>query len=318
MRGIAEYPTPETRRNYETPTLDQYERRRREECGLPKNILLTMQRDMDSFSKGRKRIARYILDHAERAASMTAGRLGELAQVSESTVVRFATELGYSGYPEMQKALQETLRSRLTAPERLRDADTRFPDLPGAVIRRDMETLRVAAQTSRTDFQNVVERILSARHVYILGVRTSSFVAQYLNFYLRFLLERVTLVRSSAAGEIFERLFRIAPGDLLIAISFPRYSPVTVNTVKFARDRGASIVAVTDNEQSPVHPLSDASLLVPCEMISFVDSMVAPLSMMNALLAELGRRLDTNASETFSRLEDIWNEYGVFGRTDEE
>ena len=286
---------------------------------MQKNILLAMERDMDSFSKGRKRIARYILDHAERAASLTAGRLGELAQVSESTVVRFATELGYGGYPEMQKALQETLRSRLTAPERLRDADTRFSDSPGGVIRRDMETLREAAsRANRDDFQNVVERILSARRVYILGVRTSSFVAEYLNFYLRFLLEQVTLVQSNAAGEIFERLFRIGPGDLMIAISFPRYSPVTVNTVKFARDRGASIVAVTDNAQSPVYPLSDASLLVPCEMISFVDSMVAPLSMMNALLAELGRRLDTNASETFSRLEDIWNEYGVFGRTDEE
>ena len=295
------------------------ERLTREGLRLPKNILLAMERDMDSFSKGRKRIARYILDHAERAASLTAGRLGELAQVSESTVVRFATELGYSGYPEMQKALQETLRSRLTAPERLRDADTRFSDLPGGVIRRDMETLReAAAKTSRADFENVVERILSARRVYILGVRTSSFVAEYLNFYLRFLLEQVTLVQSNAAGEIFERLFRIAPGDLMIAISFPRYSPVTVNTVKFARDRGASIVAVTDNAQSPVYPLSDASLLVPCEMISFVDSMVAPLSMMNALLAELGRRLDADASETFSRLEDIWNEYGVFGRTDEE
>ena len=295
------------------------ERLTREGLRLPKNILLAMERDMDSFSKGRKRIARYILDHAERAASLTAGRLGELAQVSESTVVRFATELGYGGYPEMQKALQETLRSRLTAPERLRDADTRFSDLPGGVIRRDMETLReAAAKTSRADFENVVERILSARRVYILGVRTSSFVAEYLNFYLRFLLEQVTLVQSNAAGEIFERLFRIGPGDVMIAISFPRYSPVTVNTVKFARDRGASIVAVTDNAQSPVYPLSDASLLVPCEMISFVDSMVAPLSMMNALLAELGRRLDADASETFSRLEDIWNEYGVFGRTDEE
>lgn len=286
---------------------------------MQKNILRVMEEGMDGFSKGRKRIARYILDHAERAASLTAGRLGELAQVSESTVVRFALELGYDGYPEMQQALRETLRSRLTAPERLRDADTRFSDLPGAAIRRDMETLRtLAARSDRTDFQDVAERILAARNVYILGVRTSSFVAGYLNFYLHFLLERVTLVQSNAAGEIFEQLFRIGPGDLMIAISFPRYSPVTVNTVKFARDKGASIVAVTDNAQSPVYSLSDASLLVPCDMISFVDSMVAPLSMMNALLAELGRRLDADASETFSRLEDIWNEQGVFGRTDEE
>ncbi|MBQ9493041.1 MAG: MurR/RpiR family transcriptional regulator [Oscillibacter sp.] len=278
-----------------------------------------MQQDMDRFSKGQKRIARYILDHPERAASMTAGRLGELAQVSESTVVRFASELGYGGYPEMQKALQEVLRSRLTAPERLRDADARFPDLPGAAIRRDMETLRqAAAQAVPDDFRRVADRILSARRVYILGARSSFFVAGYLYFYLHFLLEQVTLVRSNAAGEIFEQLFRIGPGDVMIAISFPRYSLVTVNTVKFARDRGASIVAVTDNVQSPVYALSDAPLLVPCEMISFVDSMVAPLSMMNALLIELAHRLDADASETFSRLETIWNEYGVFGRADEE
>ncbi|MBQ7680709.1 MAG: MurR/RpiR family transcriptional regulator, partial [Oscillibacter sp.] len=140
----------------------------------------------------------------------------------------------------------------------------------------------------------------------------------YLNFYLHFLMEQVTLVQSNAAGEIFEQLFRIGPGDVMIALSFPRYSPVTVNTVKFARDRGASIVSVTDNVQSPVYALSEASLLVPCEMISFVDSMVAPLSMMNALLVELAHRLNADASEAFSRLEDIWNEYGVFGRTDEE
>ncbi|MBR4546016.1 MAG: MurR/RpiR family transcriptional regulator [Oscillibacter sp.] len=286
---------------------------------VQKNILRILEQDMERFSKGQKRIARYILDHAEHAAALTAGRLGELAQVSESTVVRFASELGYGGYPEMQRALQDTLRSRLTAPERLRDADTRFSDLPGAAVRRDMETLRlVAAQSSRDDFRRVVEKILSARHVYILGVRSSSFVAGYLNFYLHFLLEQVTLVQSNAAGEIFEQLFRIGAGDVMIAISFPRYSPVTVNTVKFARDRGASIVAVTDNVQSPVHALSDASLLVPCEMISFVDSMVAPLSMMNALLVELAHRLNADASEAFSRLEDIWNEYGVFGRADEE
>lgn len=285
------------------------------------NVLRVMERGMDGFSKGQKRIARYILDHAESAAFLTAGRLGELAQVSESTVVRFASELGYGGYPEMQKALQDTLRNRLTAPERFRDADAYFsgPDLPGAVLRRDMETLReTAAQASRNDFQRVADCILSARRVYLLGVRSSSFVAGYLNFYLHMLLERVTLVQSNAAGEIFEQLFRIGPDDALIAISFPRYSPVTVNTVKFARDRGASIIGVTDNASSPVYALSDAPLLVPCEMISFVDSMVAPLSMMNALLVELARRLDANASETFSRLEDIWNEYGVFGRSDDD
>ena len=154
--------------------------------------------------------------------------------------------------------------------------------------------------------------------LYILGVRTSSFVAGYLNFYLHLLSENVTLVQSNAAGEIFEQLLRIGPGDVMIAISFPRYSKVTMNTVKFARDRGATIVAITDNEISPVYQMAEAALLAPCEMISFVDSMVAPLSLINALLIAVGRRMRADVSRTFAELEGIWNEYGVFGKTDDE
>ena len=149
-------------------------------------------------------------------------------------------------------------------------------------------------------------------------MRSSYFVAGYLNFYMQLLSENVTLVQSNAAGEIFEQLFRIGPGDVLLAISFPRYSNVTVNTVKFARDRGATIVAITDNELSPVYQMSDAALLAPSEMISFVDSMVAPLSLINALLVAIGYRMGKDVSKTFGELEDIWNEYGVFGRTDDE
>ena len=288
---------------------------------MAKNILHTIESNLDTFSKGQKRIARYILDHADKAAFLTASRLGELAQVSESTVVRFATELGCGGYPEMQKALQDTLRTRLTAAQRFQEADGRFSrqDLLGAVVQSDMEKLRqMGAQSDRGAFDRAVERILRSRHVYILGVRSSSFVAGYLNFYMHLLREQVTLVQSNAAGEIFEQLFRIGPEDVMIAISFPRYSQVTVNTVKFARDRGASIIAVTDNALSPVYRFSDAPLLAPCEMISFVDSMVAPLSLMNALLVALAHRMGTDATDTFSRLEDIWNEYGVFGKMDEE
>lgn len=288
---------------------------------MSKHILRVLEDGIDGFSKGQRRIARYILAHPEQAAALTAFRLGELAQVSESTVVRFASELGYGGYPDMQKALRETLRSRMTAPQRVRDAGEYLagPDLLGTAVRRDMETLRdMAAQSDRDAFGRVADRILSARRVYILGVRSSSFVAGYLNFYLHFLLERVTLVQAAAAGEVFEQLFHIGPGDVLIALSFPRYSTVTVQAARMARDRGATIVAVTDNVSAPVYALSDAALLVPCAMLSFVDSMVGPLSMMNALLLEIGRRLGPDASDAFSRLEEIWNEYGVFGRTDEE
>ena len=276
---------------------------------------------MASFSKGQKRIAQYILEHYDKAAFMTASKLGALVEVSESTVVRFASELGYEGYPGMQRALQEMIRSRLTSTQRLQAADNRFSgqDMLGAVVQSDIEKLRdMAAQADRQEFDRVVGRIIGARHVYILGTRSSAYVAGYLHFYLHLLFEKVTLVQSNAAGEIFEQLFRIGPEDVVIAISFPRYSQVTVNTVKFARDRGAAIIAVTDNDLSPAYQLSDAALLAPCEMISFVDSMVAPLSLVNALLVALAHRLGADVSATFSQLEDIWNEYGVFGKMDDE
>lgn len=288
---------------------------------MAKSILHTIESNMDTFSKGQKRIAAYILENYDKAAFMTASRLGKLAEVSESTVVRFASELGYDGYPGMQRALQEMIRSRLTSTQRIQAADDLFGQrsvLP-AVVQSDIEKLRLmAGGFSQHEFDRVVDKILDCRHIYILGVRSSSFVAGYLNFYMHLLTENVTLVQSNAAGEIFEQLLRIGSGDVMLAISFPRYSKVTMNTVKFARDRGASIIAITDNKLSPVYQMADAALLAPCEMISFVDSMVAPLSLVNALLIAVGHRLGTDVSRTFAELEDIWNAYGVFGKMDDE
>ena len=288
---------------------------------MAKSILHTIENNMSSFSKGQKRIAGYILENYDKAAFMTASKLGKLVGISESTVVRFASELGYDGYPSMQRALQEMIRSRLTSTQRIQASGDLLDreDLLGAVLQSDIDKLReIVGEADRAEFDNVVERIMRARHIYILGVRSSSFVAGYLNFYMHLLCENVTLVQSNAAGEIFEQLFRIGPEDVMIAISFPRYSKVTMNTVKFAQDRGASIIAITDNELSPVYQMSDAALLAPCEMISFVDSMVAPLSLINALLVALAHRMGTDVSTTFAELEDIWNEYGVFGKMDDE
>lgn len=288
---------------------------------MSKNILHIIENKMEEFSKGQRRIADYILDNYDKAAFMTASRLGSLAGVSESTVVRFAFELGYDGYPNMQKALQEMIRSRLTSTQRIQAAEDIFsgPDVMAAVIQSDIDKLRLMiGQAEQKEFDRVVEKIMNSRHVYILGVRSSSFVAGYLNFYLHMLTENVTLVQSNAAGEIFEQLLHIGPGDVMIAISFPRYSNVTINTAKFARDRGADIIAITDNELSPIYQMSDAALLAPCEMISFVDSMVAPLSLINALLVALSNRVEKDVSAIFAELETIWNEYGVFGRMDDE
>ena len=274
---------------------------------------------MSGFSKGQKRIASYILENYDKAAFMTASRLGILAGVSESTVVRFASELGYDGYPSMQRALQDMIRSRLTSTQRIQAAGDMYQNVLPAVIQSDIDKLRQMLSHGRQDeFDRVVDKIMTSRHVYILGVRSSSFVAGYLHFYMHLLSENVTLIQSNAAGEMFEQMLRMGPGDVMIAISFPRYSKVTINTVKFARDRGAEIIAITDNELSPVYQLSQAALLAPCEMISFVDSMVAPLSLINALLVALSNRYGADVSATFAELEDIWNEYGVFGKMDDE
>ena len=292
-----------------------------EGTNVAKSILHTIESGMAGFSKGQKRIANYILQNYDKAAFMTASKLGTKVGVSESTVVRFASELGYDGYPSMQRALQEMIRSRLTSTQRIQAAGDLLSgqDLLSAVVQSDMDKLRMmVGEADRKEFDRVVDKIMEARHIYILGVRSSSYVAGYLNFYMHLLFENVTLVQSNAAGEIFEQLPRVGPGDVMIAISFPRYSNVTMNTVKFAQDRGATIVAITDNMLSPVYQLSDAALLAPCEMISFVDSMVAPLSLVNALLIAVGYRLGTDVSRTFAELEDIWNAYGVFGKVDDE
>ena len=288
---------------------------------MAKSVLHIIEKGMPGFSKGQKRIAAYILENYDKAAFMTASKLGKLVNVSESTVVRFASELGYDGYPGMQRALQEMIRSRLTSTQRIQVSGDRFSgqDVLGTVLQSDIEKLReMVSRTDRAEFDEAVEQILGAKHIYIIGARSSSFVAGYLNFYLHLLFENVTLVQSNAAGEIFEQLFRIGPGDVIIAISFPRYSNVTLSSVKFARDRGATVIAVTDSEMAPIYQMAQAALLAPCEMISFVDSMVAPLSILNALVIALAQRMERDVSATFEELEDIWNEYGVFGKMDDE
>jgi len=288
---------------------------------VAKGILYTLESGMSGFSKGQKRIASYIMENYDKAAFMTASKLGQLSGVSESTVVRFAYELGYEGYPALQRTLQEMIRSRLTSTQRIQVADSMMSghDVLSSVMRSDFDRLRmVADKADRREFDLVVDELVRARHIYILGVRSSSFVAGYLNFYMHLLLDNVTLVQSNEAGAVFEQLFRIGPGDVMLAISFPRYSKATINTAKFAKDRGATILGITDNELSPLGQMSSAAVLAPSEMISFVDSMVAPMSMVNALLVALGFRLGKDVSNIFSELEDIWETYGVFGKAEDE
>lgn len=284
------------------------------------NVLHRIRNGMDGFSKGQKRIANYILTDCDKASNMTACRLGQITQVSESTVVRFASQLGYDGYPAMQKALQELVRGKLTSLQRIEASGDQINsgDIAGSVMQQDMDTLRSTIDgIDRTEFDRVVGKLVRAKRIYILGVRSSSFLAGYLNFYFHLIFENVTLVQS-AAGEIFDQMLRIGPGDVLLAIGFPRYSKLTMSAVHFARDRGAEVIAITDSKMSPLYTLSVASLLVHCEMISFVDSMAPPVSLLNALIVAVGKQKSAETAETFAEMERVWSRYEIFGYEDDE
>lgn len=287
---------------------------------MAKNILHTIEKNMVSFSKSKKLIARYILENYDKAAFMTASRLGKTVEVSESTVVRFATQLGYDGYPSMQRALQEMIRGKLTSIQRIEASDDALggSDLVANVLHRDMEKLRMAIdQLDAAEFERVVDTVTAAKRIYIVGFRSSSFLAGYLNFYLRMIFDNVTLVQGAAAGT-FDQIFRVGQGDVVFAICFPRYSELALKTIRFARDQGAAIAALTDSELSPVMRLANCALLVHNEMISFVDSLAAPMSMLNALILACARKKGTDVSASFSELEQVWERFSIFGQEDDE
>ncbi|MBO4913819.1 MAG: MurR/RpiR family transcriptional regulator [Oscillospiraceae bacterium] len=287
---------------------------------MAKNILHTIEKNMISFSKGQKLIAKYILENYDKAAFMTASKLGRTVQVSESTVVRFAAQLGYDGYPSMQRALQEMIRGKLTSIQRIQASDVVLSgsDLVTNVLHRDMDKIRMAIdQIDAAEFERVVDTICGAKRLYIVGFRSSSFLAGYLNFYLRLIFENVTLVQGGSAGT-FDQIFRVGPEDVVFAICFPRYSELALKTIQFARERGASVTGLTDSEMSPVARLSDCTLLVHNEMISFVDSLAAPMSMLNALILACARKKGTDVSASFSELEHVWERFAIFGKVEDE
>lgn len=284
------------------------------------DILSAIQDNMDVFSKGQRKIADFILGSYDKAAFMTANRLGKQVGVSESTVVRFASELGYDGYPDMQRSLQKMIRSRLTTVQRIEVTKDRFggQDLLSAVLQADMDKIRqTLEELDRESFDRVVDAIVSARKIYIIGVRSSASVALFLHFYFNLIFDHVTLVSANTVSEIFESLLRVGEGDVVIGVSYPRYSSRTVRAMNFARDRGATTVAITDSEASPLVPISTYSLMARSEMASFVDSLVAPLSLVNALLVAVSQRRNEDVERTFQTLEDIWEEYNVYEKVQE-
>ena len=288
---------------------------------MPRDILTAIQNQMPSFSKGQRLIARFILDSYDKAAFMTASRLGKTVNVSESTVVRFAAELGYDGYPSMQKALQEMIRGKLTSIQRMEVANDRIGDhdVLTTVLQSDIDKIRLTLEeTDREDFDQAVDAILSARRIYIVGARSAAALAEFLGFYFRLIFDEVVLVQTTSVSGTFEQMLRVGEKDVVIGISFPRYSSQTVQAMRFARDRGARVLAITDSAASPLTGTASVTLTAKSDMASFVDSLVAPLSLINALIVAVGRRKKTDVSRTFSTLERIWSDYGVYEQAEEE
>ena len=287
---------------------------------MSQDILSLIQEKMTGFSKGQRKIADFILKSYDKAAFMTASRLGKRVGVSESTVVRFASELGYDGYPDMQRSLQKMIRNRLTTVQRIEVTKDRLGghDLLAMVLQSDVDKIRqTLEELDRESFDRAVDAIVSAKKIYIIGVRSSAALASFLHFYCNLIFDNVTLVSANTASEIFESLFRVGEGDVVIGVSFPRYSSRTVQAMSFARDRGAATVAITDSEVSPLVPISTYNLMARSDMASFVDSLVAPLSLVNALLVAISQRKNDELARTFQTLEGIWDEYGVYEKVPE-
>ena len=265
------------------------------------------------LSKGHRRIAQYIMEHYDKAVFMTASKLGEQVGVSESTVVRFASAMGYEGYPQLQKALQELVRHRLTANQRFEMAAEVSPmEAFRAVLKRDMQNLRATLdQVNSEVFEDVVNRLLTARAIYVMGLRSAAPLAQFMGYYLNYIFDDVHLV-SVGSTDVFEEISKLKEDDVLIGISFPRYSSRTLEAMRFAKRCGAQVVAITDGPMSPLREMADATLTAQTDMVSFVDSLAAPLSVINALLVALGLKRREALSQHFRQLEAIWETYEVY------
>ena len=286
---------------------------------MDKDILTLISRDNSGFSKGQRLIAKYILENYDKAAFMTAGKLGKTVGVSESTVVRFAAELGFDGYPGMRKALQEMIRSRLTSVQRIEAAKDMLDDknILKSVLSDDIDKLQTTLEEIDQDsFNRVVDSIIVANEIYIFASRTSRSLADFLAYYLGLLRPGVHLVDDNSAAEAYEQLLRIGEGDLFIGFTFPRYSSRSAKVMGFAKDRGAPTVGLTDGESSPFYGMADVCLFAKSEMVSFVDSLVAPMSLVNALIIAVGARSRGALSETVKKLEQVWSDYKVFENVD--
>ena len=265
------------------------------------------------LSKSHRRIAEYILQHYDKAVFMTAAKLGEMVNVSESTVVRFAVALGYEGYPELQQALQELVRHRLTATQRFEmSSDISQEEVLSTVLKADMQNIRSTIDgIDNAAFLRAVQVISGARRIYILGLRSAAPLAQFAGYYLHYIFDDVRVV-AAGSTDVFEAISRIEASDVLLGISFPRYSSRTIEAMSFARSRHAQVIGLTDGPMSPLHEVADICLSMRTDMASFVDSMAAPMSVINALIVALGIQNREALNARFKQLEEVWGAYSVY------
>ena len=282
---------------------------------MDNDVLSVINEATPGFSKGQRKIARYIVQNYDKAAFMTAGKLGKAAGVSESTVVRFAADLGYGGYPEMKRALQDLIKNRLTTVQRIEVSKEimEHGDILNTVLTSDAEKIRYTLEEiDPAQFNAAVKTIVEAKRIFVIGLRSSAYLAGFLGFYLNFIFNDVRVIKQSAASEIYEQIQHIGPEDALIAISFPRYSRRTITAMQFAQGMGAKIIGITDSASSLVARNADIKLYARSEMLSFLDSLVAPLSLINALVVAAADYSGTDLEEKFTRLEKMWAEYEVY------
>ena len=278
-------------------------------------LLNKIDKNYEQMSKGQKLLADYILKNYDKAVFLTAAKLGKVVGVSESTVVRFATQLGYQGYPGFQKALEELVRNKLNSIQRMEVTYGRISqsEILASVLQSDIEKIKLTlANMDQNAFELAVDTILNAKRIYVVGIRSCAPLANFLSFYLNLIFANVTSVHTNSSSEIFEQLIRIGAEDVIIGISFPRYSMRTLKALEFASNRKAKVITLTDSVHSPMTLYSSCNLIARSDMASIVDSLVAPLSVVNALVVALCMKKQKDVIATLETLEQIWDEYQLY------
>ena len=279
------------------------------------NLLARINRQYPKLSKGQKHLANYIIEHYDKAVFLTAAKLGQEVGVSESTTVRFATQLGYDGFPQFHRALEELVRNKLNSIQRMEVTYGHVPqsEILDTIFQSDIEKIKMTMEhIDHSAFELAVNTLLEARTIYIIGIRSCAPLASFLSFYLNLILDDVRLIQTNSASEIFEQMIRIGEQDAIIGISFPRYSMRTLKAMEFANNRNAKVITLTDSVHSPINLYSSCNLIARSDMASIVDSLVAPLSVVNALVVALCMRRQKEVVDTLESMEKIWDEYQVY------